>query len=255
MKTPQTIEEVIQKLDEIIAWSIQNKSTMGYFACTYRTTTIAVLEGVKKKKFEDGSRMVAMDVAFANRYFQALENYQNGRKCTNAWFTTFEAGKNDQLLIIQHILLGMNAHINLDLGISAAEIMPYRKIAPLKKDFGVINEIIASISQKVQDSLSKICYSIDLIDKISNNKDNIILDFAISKARQTSWATAIILSNSINFIRPSLVNMVDNAATLIARNIIIPTKTPPQLLKKMKSFESRDVVKNIQILALKENQS
>ena len=253
MKTPQTIEEVIQKLDEIIAWSIQNKSTMGYFACTYRTTTIAVLEGVKKKKFEDGSRMVAMDVAFANRYFQALENYQNGRKCTNAWFTTFEAGKNDQLLIIQHILLGMNAHINLDLGISAAEIMPYRKIAPLKKDFGVINEIIASISQKVQDSLSKICYSIDLIDKISNNKDNIILDFAISKARETSWATAYILSNSSNFFRPSIINLVDNAAKLIGKNIIVSPKTPKLILQKLKECESADIVKNIEILRSTKN--
>ncbi len=253
MKTPQTIEEVIQKLDEIIAWSIQNKSTMGYFACTYRTTTIAVLEGVKKKKFEDGSRMVAMDVAFANRYFQALENYQNGRKCTNAWFTTFEAGKNDQLLIIQHILLGMNAHINLDLGISAAEIMPYRKIAPLKKDFGVINEIIASINQKVQDSLSKICYSIDLIDKISNNKDNIVLDFAISKARETSWATAYILSNSSNFFRPSIINLVDNAATSIGKNIIVSPKTPKLVLQKLKECESADIVKNIEILRSTKN--
>lgn len=253
MKTPQTIEEVIQKLDEIIAWSIQNKSTMGYFACTYRTTTIAVLEGVKKKKFEDGQRMVAMDVAFANRYFQALENYQNGRKCTNAWFTTFEAGKNDQLLIIQHILLGMNAHINLDLGISAAEIMPYRKIAPLKKDFGVINEIIASINQKVQDSLSKICYSIDLIDKISNNKDNIVLDFAISKARETSWATAYILSNSSNLFRPSIINLVDNAATLIGKNIIVSPKTPKLILKKLKECESADIVKNIKILRSTKN--
>lgn len=253
MKTPQTIEEVIQKLDEIIAWSIQNKSTMGYFACTYRTTTIAVLEGVKKKKFEDGPRMIAMDVAFANRYFQALENYQNGRKCTNAWFTTFEAGKNDQLLIIQHILLGMNAHINLDLGIAAAEIMPYRKITPLKKDFGVINEIIASINQKVQDSLSKICYSIDLIDKISNNKDNIILDFAISKARETSWATAYILSNSSNFFRPSIINLVDNAATLIGKNIIVSPKTPKLILQKLKECESADIVKNIEILRSTKN--
>ncbi len=253
MKTPQTIEEVIQKLDEIITWSIQNKSTMGYFACTYRTTTIAVLEGVKKKKFEDGPRMVAMDVAFANRYFQALENYQNGRKCTNAWFTTFEAGKNDQLLIIQHILLGMNAHINLDLGIAAAEIMPARKIAPLKKDFGVINEIIASINQKVQDSLSKICYSIDLIDKISNNKDNIVLDFAISKARETSWATAYILSNSSNFFRPSIINLVDNAATSIGKNIIVSPKTPKQILQKLKECESADVVKNIEILRSTKN--
>lgn len=245
----KTIEEVIQKLDEIIEWSIKNKSAIGYFACTYRSMTIAVLDGVKKKKFEDGKRMVTLDLAFANRYFEALENYQNKKKCTNAWFTAFEATKNKDLLIMQQILLGINAHINLDLGVSAASIMPYRKINPLKNDFDKINIVIASINQKVQDSLSKICYPIELVDKISNGQDNVILDFAISKARQTSWATSVILSNSINFIRPSLINMIDNAATLVARNIIISSKTPPQLLKKLKACESNDVVKNIEILS------
>ncbi|MEC5158526.1 hypothetical protein RCH13_002451 [Chryseobacterium sp. MP_3.2] len=38
--------------------------------------------------------------------------------------------------MMQHILLGINAHINLDLGVSVASIMPYRKINPLKNDFG-----------------------------------------------------------------------------------------------------------------------
>lgn len=245
----KTIEEVIKKLDEIIAWSITNKSPIGYFACTYKSMTLAVLDGVKKKKFEDGKRMITLDLAFATRYFEALDNYQNKKKCSNAWFTAFEASKNKELLIMQHIILGINAHINLDLGVSAASIMPYRKVNLLQNDFNKINEVIASINQKVQDSLSKICYPIELVDQISQGQDNIILDFAISKARQTSWASAIILSNSINFIRPALINMIDNAATLIARNIIISTKTPPQLLKKMKTFESTDVAKNIKILS------
>lgn len=245
----KTIEEVIKKLDEIIAWSITNKSPIGYFACTYRSMTLAVLDGVKKKKFEDGNRMITLDLAFANRYFEALNHYQNNKKCSNAWFTAFEASKNKDLLIMQHIILGINAHINLDLGVSAAAIMPYRKVNLLRNDFNKINEVIASINQKVQDSLSKICYPIELVDQISQGQDNVILDFAISKARQTSWASAYILSNAITFIRPSLINMIDNAATLIARNIIIPSKTPPQLLKKLKSCESTDVVKNIEILS------
>ena len=245
----KTIEEVIQKLDEIIDWSIKNKSPIGYFACTYRSMTVAILDGVKKKKFEDGKRMITLDLAFANRYFEALENYQNNKKCTNAWFTAFEAAKNKDLLIMQHILLGINAHINLDLGVSAASIVAYRKINPFKNDFDKINIVIASINQKVQDSLNEICYPIKLVDELSQGQDNVILDFAISKARQTSWATAVILSNSINFIRPALINMIDNAATLVARNIIISSKTPPQLLKKLKACESNDVAKNIAILA------
>ena len=108
LKKNCTIEEVIESLDQIIEWSKKNKSTLGYFACTYRSTTIAVLQGVQNNKFEDGARMIALDIAFANRYFEALENYQKNKKCTNAWFTAFEASKNDQLLVMQHILLGMN---------------------------------------------------------------------------------------------------------------------------------------------------
>lgn len=249
MKTFTSIEEVIVHLDEIIVWSKKIKSPIGYFASTYRSMTVAVLEGVKNKKFEDGKRMVTLDLAFANRYFEAWENYQNGKKCTNAWFTAFEAAKNKDLLIMQHILLGINAHINLDLGVSAASIMPYRKINTLKNDFNTINDVIASINQNVQDALNKICYPIELVDKISNGKDNVVLDFAISKARQTSWASAFILSNANLFIKPSLINMIDNAATLIAKNIIISPKTPPSILKKLKDCESNDVVKNIEVLS------
>ena len=91
LQTMKTIEEVLIKLDEIIAWSITNKSPIGYFACTYKSMTLAVLDGVKKKKFEDGNRMITLDLAFATRYFEALDNYQNKKKCSNAWFTAFEA--------------------------------------------------------------------------------------------------------------------------------------------------------------------
>ncbi|WP_435522979.1 DUF5995 family protein [Chryseobacterium indoltheticum] len=40
----KTIEEVLKKLDEIIAWSKANQSPVGYFACTYRIMTAQVLK-------------------------------------------------------------------------------------------------------------------------------------------------------------------------------------------------------------------
>ena len=142
----------------------------------------------------------------------------------------------------------MNAHINLDLGISAATIMPYRKINPLKTDFENINNVIASINQNVQDSLNKICYPINLIDQLANGKDNAVLDFAISKARDTSWATAVIASNTTNFLRESVIGIVDYAAAKVATQILNPKILTPTLLKKLKNCESSDIVKNIEIL-------
>lgn len=244
----KTIEEVLKKLDKIIIWCKENKSPAGYFACTYRIMTAQVLKGIEQKKFEDNPRMTILDIAFAQRYLEAWENYSNGKKCTNSWYIAFEATKNKDLLILQHIFLGMNAHINLDLGISAASIVPYRKINPLKKDFDNINNVIASINQKVQDSLNKICYPVQLIDQLSNGKDNVILDFAISKARDTSWTTAVIASNTPNFLRQQVINIVDYAAAKVATQILNPKIITPSLLKEFKKCESIDIVKNIEIL-------
>lgn len=249
----KTIEEVLQKLDSIIIWCKENKSPAGYFACTYRIMTAQVLKGIQQKKFEDNSRMTLLDLAFAQRYLEAWENYSSGKKCTNAWYIAFEATKNKDLLILQHIFLGMNAHINLDLGISAASIMPSRKINPLKKDFENINNVIASINQKVQNSLNQICYPVELIDQLSNGKDNAILDFAISKARETSWATAVIASNTPNFLREQVINIVDYAATKVATQILNPKIMTPALLKELKKCESSDIVKNIEILESTKN--
>lgn len=210
--------------------------------------TAQVLKGIQQKKFEDNPRMTTMDVAFASRYLAAWENYSKGKKCSNSWYLAFEATKNKDLLILQHIFLGMNAHINLDLGISAASIMPYRKIIPLKTDFERINSVISSINQNVQDSLNKICYPVDLIDKLSNGKDNAILDFAISKARDTSWATAVISSNTPNFLKDSVINIVDYAAAKVASQILHPKLLSSALAKELKKCESNDIVKNIEIL-------
>lgn len=245
----KTIEEVLQKLDAIIIWCKENQSPAGYFACTYRIMTAQVLKRIQQKKFEDNPRMTMLDLAFAQRYLDAWENYSKGQKCSNAWYLAFEAAKNKNLLILQHIFLGMNAHINLDLGISAASVMPYRKINPLKKDFENINTVIASINQKVQDSLNKICYPVDLIDKLSNGKDNVVLDFAISRARETSWATAVIASNTPKFLQESVITIVDYAAAKVATQILNPKLLTPALTKELKKCESSDVVKNIEILA------
>lgn len=249
----KTIEEVLKKLDEIITWAKENQSPAGYFVCTYRIMTAQVLKGIQQKKFEDNPRMTLLDIAFATRYLEAWDAYSKGKRCTNSWYIAFEAAKNKNLLILQHIFLGMNAHINLDLGISAASIMPNRKIAPLKKDFENINNVIASINQKVQDSLNQICYPVELIDKISNGKDNAVLDFAISKARETSWATAVMASNTPNLLKESVIGIVDYAAAKVASQIINPDILTPALLKELKKCESSDVRKNIEILAAAKN--
>ncbi len=105
--------------------------------------TIAVMEGLQNNLFEDGKRMEQLDIIFASRYLQAWDCYCRQQHCSNAWYTTFEARKILKLVILQHLMAGVNAHINLELGIAAATIAPGEKIFALKNDFNAINNVIA----------------------------------------------------------------------------------------------------------------
>src|SRR4030095_5101492 len=101
----QTIDEVIARLTDIIDSSRQDPSRLGYFAALYRKVAISVKQGVLNGRFEDGSRMEALDVNFANRYLEAYELHRKGGTPTAAWQVSFEAAGHWRPLILEHLPL------------------------------------------------------------------------------------------------------------------------------------------------------
>ena len=117
----KTIDEVIARLDNIIDAECANNSCMAYFPILYQKVTIRIKEGILNNEFENNERMEKLDVLFANRYIEAYERLSANKPFTQSWKKAFDAAKKGNLLIMQHLLLGINAHINLDLGIAVVE--------------------------------------------------------------------------------------------------------------------------------------
>ena len=91
--------------------------------------------------------MEQFDVAFANRYFDALNGYFHPgefAKPTRSWQVTFDSAARPEPIILQHMLAGVNTHIDLDLGISVQQIAPGTKLSQLHEDFNRINAVLAS---------------------------------------------------------------------------------------------------------------
>ena len=82
--------------------------------------------------------MEKLDVIFANRYIKAYYQYQTQQPTSKSWEAAFVEADNYWIIVLQHLLLGMNAHINLDLGIAAAQISPKDEIHSLQNDFNTI---------------------------------------------------------------------------------------------------------------------
>jgi hypothetical protein len=124
---PSTIDEVIKKLDQIIEETIAANNYLGIFAYVYRRTTVEIKKSILENRFEDNARMEKFDVVFANSYIEAYENYKLQEPISKSWMSAFEV-KDKPFTIVQHLMMGMNAHISFDLGIAAAEFAPGEKI-------------------------------------------------------------------------------------------------------------------------------
>ncbi len=190
MKPIHTIDDVIITLDDIIKQSESEGSTLGYFATLYRKVTIKVKAGIENKIFDNNPRMEKLDVIFATRYLEAYYAYKKNMPVTKSWKEAFDLSKNYWPIVLQHLLIGMNAHINLDLGIAAAEVCKGEEIESLKDDFDRINEILSSLVLDVENDLTEIWPTLKKILKHTRNVDNFLIDFSMELARDGAWEFA-----------------------------------------------------------------
>lgn len=194
-----TIEEVISRMDRIVLDCHQSASRIGFFAVLYRRVTIRIKEGIINKEFEDNERMERLDIIFAQRFFDAYELYLKSDQPSKSWLCAFETAEKSGTTILQHLLLGINAHINLDLGIAAVETMKEGNLIDIKNDFDKINIILSELVDGVKSNLSKVSPIFGFLIKFANGKDEILLNFSIQIARDGAWKFANEYSTAVDF--------------------------------------------------------
>lgn len=245
---PKTIDEVIAQLDEVIDETVADNNYLGIFAYVYRRTTAEIRKAIEEKRFEDNERMERFDVAFANYYLDAYKKFKANEAVSKSWMTSFEV-RHNQLSIMQHLILGMNAHINLDLGVTAGLFSKNEPIDDLKHDFMLVNDILAELTEEMQSKIARNSIMVRILDKIAKHRDEQVANFSIVKARQQAWNFAC---NLAKMSKEQQAIAISNADLLVADigKIVIEPKS--LLIKKLHQlinfFEEKDVRRIIQLL-------
>jgi len=244
-----TIDEVIDELSAIIHWARATPSRLGYFAALYRKVTVRVREGIRAGHFDDNTRMERFDVIFANRYLQALIDARGGAPPSRVWAFAFDAANEYWPIVLQHLLLGMNAHINLDLGIAAAETMRGRPIEELHDDFDRINGILASLVQQVQDELAEVWLTLRLLNRFLGSVDDALVGFSMDHARDEAWRAATRLRALPESEWPAAIRQQDDKVLPIARLVRRPGVLLSAATHAVRLGEVQDVARVIDILS------
>lgn len=190
----RTIDHVIADLDDVVRTCRERGSRAGYFAALYRSVTLEVRQWIRDGRFDDNARMERLDVLFADRYLEAWRRRESGQPTTRSWAVAFDAAESWWPIVLQQLLLGMNAHINLDLGIAAARTTPAAEIHAMHDDFCRINDVLASMVDDVQHRLAGVWPLLHLVDGIGGDADEATIHFSMEKARDAAWVFALRLS-------------------------------------------------------------
>lgn len=239
-----TIDGVIAHLQDVIDASTAAPSRLGYFAALYKRMTLAVKDGMSRGAFEDNARIEALDVTFANRYLATRDRVAAGESPGVCWQQAYDAADSDAHLVLQHLLVGINPHIMIDLGVAAARVCPGDRLAGLAKDFATINGIIGGLMPVVSAELDRLSPVTAVIDAVAGPfKERLIFE-ALAKGRSTAWAFAQSLAYLSVSDQASRIGARDLEARLVGEVVL----AGGPIVATLRRHESQDIAANIRVL-------
>lgn len=209
------------------------------FASVYTLTTLRMAESIDAGSYLNSAWMKGYQTEFANHYRAALRAYALGNRSQvpSAWLEAFDAAASGQTLIIQDVLLGMNAHINFDLpfAIEAVKICP--NTASRYSDHERVNDVLAAIGDEIIAALGTLYGSnYAALDSALGPLDELLLATGMSTARQNAWNNAVLLTASAPWNRWLVVGGIDVAAVSSA-NLTLGLTLSPALRNTLRSLE------------------
>lgn len=237
------IDDVLVKLKGIIDNHRDRGSPLVFFPAVYRVTTARVRAGIQNGSFVDGARMERLATTFANRYLAALDAAAAGGGVgpARAWQVTFAAATRQHTMMLQHVLLGMNAHINFDLPLAVLAAANGGKIADLEQDFQAINSILASLLEPVQAVIDRFSPLLNILDQVGGRSDEELVTFSINTARDESWHEATRLADESAEQRARSILSLDRRVALLAERIIVPDGALGMASNLIARTESADI--------------
>jgi hypothetical protein len=239
------MKDVLIDIEEILHWAKREQNRIGYFAALYKHVAMAVIQAVNGGEFENGPLLATLDATFFSRYLDALESFRKDRTCTKSWKVAFEATEQPSVLLVQHLALGMNAHIDLDLAIATAQCVPADQMATFQPDFEHMNTVLASVLVPVLDDLATLQPLWRIANRLGGKAETTVIDCALVTARKLAWERATVLARLSPRDRAGEMIVADDAVATLGHVLRKPGVAWWPLLALLRLEESSNVAEVI----------
>ena len=232
-----TVATMLAATIEQLRWTaLEAHDASGYFAAMYARVTDRVQRAIDDGRFGDGERMAHFARTFADWYLGPRAGMRERPEC---WQIADDAAGEPRLLIVQHLLLGVNAHVNHDLPQVVVELTAGTRVPveALRADFDAINDILAETQPAILRDLGRASGWTQLAAAAGGGR---VFNFSLDRARDEAWRTAVRLHRLDPATRIVDAGELDSAVTGLSQLITAPRRPLRWLLRIPRWLEHDD---------------
>ncbi len=223
------LEETIEELRSV---ALDAADASGYFAAMYARVTDRVQTAIDDGRFGDGEQMARFARTFVDWYLGPL---RGTRPLPGCWKAAEDVAGNLRLVIAQHLLLGINAHVNHDLPQVVVELADNGfTLDELRPGFEAINTLLAQTQPDILGDLGRVCGWTHIATIVGGGR---LFNFSLDRARDQAWSTAVRLHPLDADARQGQVAELDRLVSVLAYMITRPVPPLALLLPIAKHFE------------------
>jgi hypothetical protein len=192
------VADLVRRMAALHAELVEEGSPARFFLGTYLRTTRAVEAALATGAFEDPEWVARLDVVFAGYYLDALAaDRREPGSAPATWRRAFAA--DPSLPPEAHVLLGVHAHVNVDLPQALIATMPPEEFtdaavcAHRRRDHGRIDRVLAERVAAEDGELARVGGRRTALDRVLAPVNRGAVRRFLKEARRTVWANTAVL--------------------------------------------------------------
>jgi hypothetical protein len=215
----------------------------GFFPALYSRVTERIGESIEAGAFQDGPGLDRFATQFASHYVAAAHDHLRAPQC---WQASWNVTADPRLLIVQHLLLGINAHVNYDLPRAVVEVADERgDLLSIRHDFDAVNDVLAATYVDVVKDLDRVSRWVNSAARLGGGH---AFNFSLTLARARAWQAATAMYPLPAEGRRAYGDLLDRLVSVLAFEI---TRTAPilrPLVGLARRLEEHDATKVVTAL-------
>jgi len=199
---PETVAEVVGTFHRRLNRFREHNDYRAIFLHAYLIITRRFLAALEKSS--SGGERVFLDaewteellVAFANLYLDTLQEEEASYYHSSTWAIAHRCAKSQKGTVVEDLLLGVNAHINVDLAFAVYLVLNNERVgtsdpvllARRKFDYEQVNRILFECIDPIEEEISRYYGGvIGVLDVVMGSLDEALTRYGVRRFREQVW--------------------------------------------------------------------